>query len=145
YANFHGKNSFSFNPKLTIISAMILTSVARKKTTLPLKILVSALIIGVLLTRMDMPSLGNLIRGAHVSALTAALGLMLGQIVMISARWQLLVNADTRRLAFTDALRITVSGLLANALLITSLGGSIVRVGLTVRQGMNIVKCICAA
>ncbi len=122
----------------------MLLSFARKKPTLPLKILVSALIIGVLLTRMDLPSLGTLIRGAHVSALTAALGLMLGQVILLSARWQLLVNADMRRLSFTDALRITVSGLLANALLITSLGGSIVRIGLTVRQGMNIVKCICA-
>jgi uncharacterized membrane protein YbhN (UPF0104 family) len=123
---------------------MRLSLAASKKTALPLKILVSALIIGVLLTRMDMPSLSALLREAHVSAVTAALALMLGQTVLLSVRWQLLVNADVKRLSFTDALRITVSGLLANALLITSLGGPIVRVALTVRQGMNIVKCICA-
>lgn len=123
---------------------MLLSFATRKKNTLPLKILVSALIIGVLLTRMDIPSLSRLLREAHISAITAALALMLGQIVLLSVRWQLLVNADTKRLSFTDALRITVSGLLANALLITSLGGPIVRVTLTVRQGMNIVKCICA-
>ncbi|HTK85584.1 MAG TPA: lysylphosphatidylglycerol synthase transmembrane domain-containing protein [Patescibacteria group bacterium] len=123
---------------------MNLSAAIRKKSTPPLKIVISALILGVLFTRMDMPSLSTLLRAAHVSAVLDALALMLGQIVFLSLRWQLLVNADKYRLTFIDALRITVSGLLANTLLITSLGGPVVRVGLTVRQGMNIIKCLCA-
>jgi glycosyltransferase 2 family protein len=118
---------------------------SRKTTALPLKILVSVLMIGMLATRMKAGSLTMAVRHPHFSALFVALALMVGQIFFLAVRWQLLVNADARRLTLADSLRITVSGLLANALLITSLGGSIVRVGLTVRQGMNLVKCICAA
>src|SRR4051812_30693545 len=116
----------------------------KKEIALPVKIFLSVLMIGLLLTRMKTDSLALLVQHSHFSSLFIALAFMTGQILCLAVRWILLVNLDAKRLTFFESLRITVSSLLANALLVTSLGGSIVRLGLTVKQGMNLVKCICA-
>ncbi len=116
-----------------------------KDLNLPIKLAISATILILLVMRMDSSHvLSDL--GAHfrASAWTWASVFMLLQIVLLSFRWEMLVNIGKKHLSFMDALKINLTSQLANLFFIATVGGILVRIGMSVQQGATIFKSLIA-
>lgn len=114
---------------------------------IPLKVAISAAIIVLLMSRMDLSSLGSQMAQVQMTGMVWAGLFVLLQIALLAWRWCDLVNLDQQEpdLTYSESLKITLASLLANVLFITSISGLVVRVGLTVHHGINLTKTICAA
>lgn len=114
---------------------------------IPVKIAISAGIVALLLSRMDLTAIGA--QFARVEAIGILWGgiFILAQIGLLAWRWADLINIDHdgRVLSYKESLKITLASLLANVLFITSISGLVVRVGLTFHYGITMTKTICAA
>lgn len=120
-------------------------SPARQKRNLLLKIMVSAAILFVLSLRIDTQNLSHaaaVMRGSEY-LLVAALALMIFQSLVLAGRWMLFVNAPEKKLDYPSALRIILASQLANLLLITSLGGIVMRIALTIQHGVSMLRAAC--
>ncbi|MFN3827153.1 MAG: lysylphosphatidylglycerol synthase transmembrane domain-containing protein [Micavibrio sp.] len=114
---------------------------------IPLKVAISAVIIILLLSRMDVKALGEQIAQVQITGMIWAGLFILMQIGLLAWRWSDLINMDKVQpgLTYSESLKITLASLLANVLFITSISGLVVRVGLTIHHGINLTKTICAA
>lgn len=112
-----------------------------------IKIAISLGIVALLLTRMDWDMVVTRLEHVRIEGIFWGIIFVLGQIALLSWRWADLVNIDqdSPHMSYITALKITLTSLLANALFITSIGGLVARVGLTVNQGVHFIKTICAA
>jgi uncharacterized protein (TIRG00374 family) len=111
---------------------------------LAIKILISLSLMWLLATRMNLGSLSQHVGDIHKNAWFIAGGMIFVQIVALSYRWFLLINAHERRITFRNALRVTLASLIANYLFITSIGGIVVRIALSVQSGFSLVRSIAA-
>ncbi len=116
-----------------------------KKIKLPLKALISAMILGILLLRVKPDEIMNMTLHFDVFYLTLALAFMLIQIVALAGRWHMLVNLNRPIIPFETSLRITVAGLLANFLLFTSISGVFVRIALIMQEGVKLSHALFSA
>lgn len=116
-----------------------------KKHGLLLKIVTSVIIMGVFLARMDWDVLRNVTHHLKTSSWLYAMLFMAVQIAALAYRWMLLVNNGRESISYPASLRITLLSLLANLLLITSIGGIFVRVALVLQQGVGLMKAVWAA
>jgi len=114
---------------------------------IPVKIALSAGIVALLLSRMDLSAIGEQLKQVQAIGLFWGGAFILAQIGLLAWRWMDLINIDheDRALTYKESLKITLASLLANVLFITSISGLVVRVGLTVHRGINLTKSICAA
>ncbi|QQG37238.1 MAG: flippase-like domain-containing protein [Micavibrio aeruginosavorus] len=114
---------------------------------IPLKLMISAVIVIFLLSRMDMGALGDQFAQVQFSGMIWAGLFILMQIGLLAWRWSDLINLDHQQpaLSYKGSLQITLASLLANVLFITSISGLVVRVGLTIHKGVEMTKAICAA
>lgn len=114
---------------------------------IPVKIAISFGIVALLLSRMDLHSIGDQIAQVQVSGLFWGGLFILAQIGLLAWRWADLVNIDHEgpTLTYKQSLKITLASLLANVLFITSISGLVVRIGLTIHHGISMTKSICAA
>ena len=115
-----------------------------KKYSLPVKILISVMMLAVLARSMNRETLGEIAMNIHASAWAMALGMMMIQIFALSVRWADLVNLQERKISYRASYRITVASQLANILLITSIGGVVGRIALAAQSGIDMVRAVCA-
>lgn len=118
-----------------------------KNLNLPIKIFISVSILIVLFFRIDQ---GNehfwtdFTQYFHASAWAYATLFILAQMVLLSLRWQYLLNIGKRHLNFMDALNVNLTSQLANLIFITSVGGILVRIALSAQHGASIFKSLIA-
>ncbi|MBI4030882.1 MAG: flippase-like domain-containing protein [Proteobacteria bacterium] len=120
-------------------------NLTRQKRNLLLKVLVSAAILFALSLRIDTDNLSeafSVLRGSEY-LLAAALLLMICQSLILAGRWMLFINMPDRKLNYASALRIILASQIANLLLITSLGGIVMRIALTTRYGISMLRAAC--
>lgn len=114
------------------------------KLKLPAKILISALILWVLISRMNMSLLENSLHEISWTAWIWATLLVIVQAILISMRWALLVNIHKKTISMIESIRITALSSIANLVFITSVGGIVVRAALAVKHGLSLSKAILA-
>lgn len=102
------------------------------------------MVIAVLITRMDSDVIGDISHYIHAGAWGYALVLMILQILGLTLRWHYLINLTDNKTSYMTSLRITLAGLLANFLFITSISGIFVRIALIIQQGISMTRAICA-
>ena len=110
------------------------------RLSLSIKILMSVTILAALCFRMDTHILADLARHFNLSAWLLATLFVGLQFILLSARWQVLINIGGRKLRFADALQISLISQLANLVFITSIGGMVARVALSVHHGARLMK-----
>ncbi|MCB9988819.1 MAG: flippase-like domain-containing protein [Rhodospirillales bacterium] len=108
----------------------------------PLRSLISVLIIGLLLTRMNIHEILRTAFDINLFYLSAALLFMMAQIIALAWRWHLLINMQRHITDFATSMRITIASLLANLLLFTSISGVFVRIALAVQEGAKLTHAI---
>ena len=111
---------------------------------LSIKIVVSLAIMALLAMRMDISALGEHVGHIQGSIWLLAAGMIFVQILALSYRWFLLINAHESRITYRNAVRVTLASMIANYLFITSIGGIIVRVAMSVQSGISLVRSIAA-
>lgn len=118
-----------------------------KSLNLPVKLAISLSILAILAVRINQKDdaiMSNILAHFHASAWLYATLLMLVQLVLLSARWQMLLNLGKRYLTFLQALQINLTSQLANLVLITSIGGMVARIALSAQHGATIFKSLIA-
>lgn len=108
------------------------------------KLLVSAGIMAALFFSMDLSKLSLSFADIHYSSWLVASALIFVQIIALSYRWLKMINVYGRKITFKKAVTVNVASLLANYLFITSIGGIIVRVGMSVQSGISLMRSIAA-
>lgn len=108
------------------------------------KILISICIMGALFFSTDLSKLQNSLGVIHIDAWVLAIGFIFAQILALSYRWLLLINVYEKKISFDYAVKINIASMLANYLFITSVGGIIVRVALSVKSGVSLMRSIAA-
>lgn len=112
-----------------------MSGLKRYKTLI--KIALSAVILFFLIRSMDFGALKATVHTINFMDWIWSCVLVIAQILLISFRWNLLVNLGGKIIPVLEAVRITVLSLIANLLFITSIGGIVVRVALSVRHGAS--------
>ncbi len=115
-----------------------------KNFNLPFKILVSFSILVALVIRMDGHIIEDLAEHIRASAWAYATLFMVIQFVLLSFRWEMLINIGKRHMNFKDALKINLTSQLANLIFITSIGGMLARIALSVQHGATVFKSLIA-
>lgn len=115
-----------------------------KQTSLIIKLMISVGILAIFLFRLDMATVRDIVAHISASAWVYAILLIIAQMCLLSLRWQILLNIGRRHLTFQDSVKITLSSMLANLLLITSVGGIFVRIALAVQYGASLLKSFIA-
>lgn len=109
-----------------------------------IKIAISVVLMAALMMRMDLGRVGQFIGEIHISAWGFAMAMILLQILALSYRWLLLINVHQRRVSFRNAVQVNLASLLANYLFITSIGGIIVRIAMSIQSGVSLMHSIAA-
>lgn len=115
-----------------------------KQNSLPIKLVLSGLIVVLLAMRMNFHEFEKMAGQIHVGSWAMAFALIFLQILFLSWRWLLLLNVNNRRVDYGDSLRIVLVSFLANYLFITSIGGVVVRVSMAMQEGVSLVKALAA-
>lgn len=108
------------------------------------KIALSAMIMAVFALSMDYSKFNMSIGSIHLDAWLIALGFIYLQIFALSYRWLKLINIHDKRISFAYAVKVNLASLIANYLFITSIGGIIVRVAMSVKSGVSLIRSIAA-
>ena len=111
---------------------------------LPFKIVVSVTILAVLIMRMDPHILADLRSSLNVAAWSYAALFTLAQFLLLSLRWKWLINVGKRHLSTREAVQINLVSQLANLVFITSVGGILARVALSMQHGASFFKTLIA-
>ena len=102
---------------------------ASRKLLIPLlKIAVSAVLIGVLISRIDVSKLWSVARTATISWLAAALIVYLAMVLVSAWRWRLLLQAQGIALRFRTLTSSFLVATFFNNFLPSNIGGDVVRV-----------------
>ncbi len=109
-----------------------------------IKIFISLMILAVLIMRMDIASLGVQIGNIDIKIWLLTAALIFVQILTLSYRWLLLINVQKHSITYRNALHVTLMSLIANYLFITSIGGIIVRIAMSVQSGISLIHAIAA-
>lgn len=108
------------------------------------KIALSVLIMGILALGMDYSKFTMSVGSIHLDAWAMALGLIYLQVIALSYRWLKLINIYEKKISFSYAIKVNLASLIANYLFITSIGGIIVRVAMSVKSGVSLIRSIAA-
>ncbi|MGH1398100.1 MAG: lysylphosphatidylglycerol synthase transmembrane domain-containing protein [Alphaproteobacteria bacterium] len=114
------------------------------KTGLLKKIAISAVILVALVFMMDTSKLRFTLDDIHNDAWAIAAGFIFVQILALSYRWLKLINFYERKITFRNAVKVNLASLLANYLFITSVGGIVVRVAMSVKSRVSLIRSIAA-
>jgi uncharacterized membrane protein YbhN (UPF0104 family) len=108
------------------------------------KLFVSAIIMLILFLGMDTTKLSLSLDQVHNSAWIIAAALISFQILALSYRWLILINVYRHKISFSYALKTNIVSMIANYLFITSIGGIITRVAMSVKSGVSLTRSIAA-
>ena len=111
---------------------------------LSIKIILSAIIMGLLLLRIDVQQVQHHFGSIYIDTWLIAMAMIAIQILALSYRWLLLINVHEKRITYRNSIRVNLASMLANYLFITSIGGIIVRVAMSVQSGISLVRSIAA-
>lgn len=92
-----------------------------------LKVLISVVLIGYLLWRVDLAAVSTAMRGASVPLWLLALVVYFGAIALSTAKWGVLLRAQGAEVPYTDLLAYSFTGLFFGNFLPTNVGGDLVR------------------
>ncbi len=106
--------------------------------------MISAVLIVFILSRVDLHVLLEQSRDVSFVALGLSMIMMVCQILFLSMRWHVLMNAGRVKVSFATATLINVAGSLANILFITSVGGIVAKSGLAIRYGLSVSQALLA-
>lgn len=109
------------------------------------KILLSLALLVFMSTLLDWDQVTDSTANIHLLWWIPAIFLLLGQIVVLAWRWQIMIHRADTPITYIDALRMSVLGNLANILIIASLGGILARIALAVRHGISLARASAAA
>jgi glycosyltransferase 2 family protein len=118
-----------------------------KNLGLPIKLFVSLFILAAIILRMDQDKrdiLGDLASHFEASAWAYATLFLLAQFILLSFRWQMLLNIGKHHLGALETLQINLTSQLANLVFIASIGGMLARIALSVQHGASIFKTLIA-
>lgn len=119
-------------------------TILRKHKNILLKISISLAIMAVLLFFMDFSKFTLSIGEVHWSAWLIAAFFIFSQVLALSYRWQKLVNIHKDVMTFQHAVKINLASIIANYFFLTSIGGIVVRVAMTVKCGIPFVRSVAA-
>ena len=108
------------------------------------KVAISAVIMAVLFLSMDFSKFTASVGRIHIDAWILALSFIYFQILALSVRWYLLINVYGKKIDFPYAVNVNLMSLIANYLFITSVGGIVVRVAMSVKSGVSLIRSIAA-
>lgn len=128
------KNGNSIKPMKNLLS----------QSKLLQKVVISLLIMGFLFAGMDYSKFTASIGDIHIDAWVIALGLIYLQLIALSYRWLKLINLYEKKISFAYAVKVNLASLIANYLFITSIGGIIVRVAMSVKSGVSLIRSVAA-
>jgi uncharacterized membrane protein YbhN (UPF0104 family) len=111
---------------------------------LVIKFAISLVILTALALRMDKDVVYQLIAHFKASAWLYAILLTASQFILLSFRWMLLLNVGKRHLNASKAIQINFTSQLANLVFITSVGGVLARIALSIQHGASFFKTIVA-
>lgn len=109
------------------------------------KFVLSFGIFALIVLRLDVGALWEQVRELDGLMWGAALVFMMAQVFTLALRWQYLINNGSHKIEYMESLQITLASLLANFILVASISGVFVRIGLTAQHGFSVVKAVCAA
>lgn len=113
-----------------------------RKRSLFIKIFISLSILGLIAFKINFDQVFDHLSHVKLSVWVGAVLCMVLQIVFLSYRWLAIINAHEKRIDYLNASQVTIASVLANYLFITSLGGLVVRVALSVQSGFSLVRSI---
>lgn len=117
------------------------------KLNLPLKFFISLSILAAIILHMDHDKrdiLGDIAAHFEASAWGYATLFLLAQFILLSFRWQMLLNIGKHHLGALETLQINLTSQLANLVFIASIGGMLARIALSVQHGASIFKTLIA-
>ncbi len=109
-----------------------------------LKLLISASILTALFLRADEHALADMARHFHASAWLYAILFIAGQSLLLALRWQYLLNLGKRHITYLQSVQVNLVSQLANLVFITSVGGVVARVALSMQYGASFFKSLIA-
>lgn len=118
-----------------------------KSLNLPLKLFISLSILVAIVLHMDQDKrdiISDLTTHFQMSAWIYATLFMLSQFILLSFRWQMLLNIGRHLLDTVETLQINLTSQLANLVFIASIGGMVVRIALSVQHGASVFKSLIA-
>ncbi|MGB4057414.1 MAG: lysylphosphatidylglycerol synthase transmembrane domain-containing protein [Alphaproteobacteria bacterium] len=116
-----------------------------KHKSLLAKLTVSIALLALLAFEIDGDQIKSLTNNIHPVSWAYALFFLFIQIAALAIRWEILVNtANPKPITYATSLRIISISQLANYIFITSLGGIISRIGLTMSCEVPFVKSLAA-
>lgn len=121
----------------------VLTGV-QMRSLFSVKAILSAALLLLIFTNIDWHAFTATLVKFDGLLLAAAVICVIGQILILSLRWKLLIDHAEKPINYPDALRITLASLVANMLLLTSVSGVVVRIALTMQHSVSLLKASCA-
>lgn len=118
-----------------------------KSLSLFIKLFISLSILAVIVLRLyqgKQDIFEDLAAHFQISAWGYATLFMLAQLILLSFRWEMLLNIGKHDITFVKTLQINLTSQLANLVFITSIGGMVARIALTVQQGASLFKSLIA-
>jgi len=117
-------------------------STVRSALILALKLAVSAGLIALVLSKIDLGELKNRLLSPGSAALGAALALAVIQIPVVAWRFRRVLGALGQPIRFADAVTINMIGLFFNQSLPSTMGGDAMRVWRLVRSGLTLGRAV---
>jgi uncharacterized membrane protein YbhN (UPF0104 family) len=111
---------------------------AKKWASFALKLLVSAILIGLLARSIDWRLAADRLAELAPAALAAAFALFVVLLVVNTVRWRIVMSAIGRALGFARTFRILYIGMFFNQTLPSSIGGDAFRVYLVHKNGIDL-------
>lgn len=115
-----------------------------KRLTLPLKFILSVSILAAIMLRLDRAELADMLTHFRPVAWIYAIAFITAQCLLLSLRWQFLLNIGKRHISFMQSLQVNLVSQLANLVFITSVGGVVARVALSFHHGASLFKSLIA-
>jgi uncharacterized protein (TIRG00374 family) len=115
-----------------------------KRLTLPLKFILSVSILAAIALRLDQGQLEDMVDHFRPVAWLYAIVFITAQCLLLSLRWQFLLNIGKRHVNFTQSVQVNLVSQLANLVFIASIGGVVARVALSIQHGASFFKSLIA-
>lgn len=111
---------------------------------LSIKLALSVAIMAILVSRMELGSVGDVIHRFNPLAWAVSVFFITIQLLLVTYRWKVLINIGHRRMNYRRALEVTMASLVANSLFIAAITGVFVRVALSLYYGVSLFKSMLA-
>lgn len=104
----------------------------------------SLCLVAIILMQLDLNLLMRTTSDIRADLFICAIGLLIMQIIFLSLRWHVYLNAGRAKIPFKTSLFINIAGYFANIIFIASVGSILAKSGLAVRHGIPLVNAVFA-